>query len=97
MMKGNASQAGMDPRSQEMRPQGLRFLETEEEIVELSTVLTPWAGNAATTTTANLEPTRQGTELDSHDLLRMSQSRPDVNSRAVSELELTWQKHPVKL
>jgi alkylhydroperoxidase/carboxymuconolactone decarboxylase family protein YurZ len=42
----------MDPRSQEMRPQGIKFLETEEEILELSTVLTPWAGNAATTTTA---------------------------------------------
>jgi hypothetical protein len=59
----------MDPRSQKTRPQGFRFLETEEEILELSTVLTPWADNAATTTTANLEPTRQSAELDSHDSL----------------------------
>ncbi len=69
----------MNPRSQEMQPQGFRFLETEEEIVELSTVLTPWAGNAATTTTANLEPTRRGTELDSHDFSRMSDSGQHVN------------------
>lgn len=71
----------MDPRSQETRPQGSRFLETEEEIVELSTVPTPWAGNAATTTTAILEPTRQGTELDSHDFSRMSDAGQHVNSR----------------
>ena len=69
----------MDPRSQELRPQGFRFLETEEEIVELSTVLTPWAGNAATTT-ANLEPTRQSTALDSHDFSRMSDAGQHVNS-----------------
>ena len=69
----------MDPRSQEMRPQGIKFLETEEEILELSTVLTPWAGNAATTTTAIQKPTRRGIELDSHGLLRMSDAGQDVN------------------
>jgi hypothetical protein len=87
----------MDPRSQEMRPQGFRFLETEEEIVELSTVLTPWAGNAATTTTANLEPTRQSTELDSHDPFRMSQDRPYVNSGIALQLGLTGHKYPATL
>ena len=67
-------------RSHEMRPQGLRFPETEEEVVELSTVLIPWAGNAATTT-ANLEPTRQGVKLDIHDFSRMSDAGQHVNSR----------------
>ena len=87
----------MNPGSQEMRPQGFRILETEEEIVELSTVLTPWAGNAATTTTANLEPTRQGAELDSHDSSRMSDTGQHVNSRAARQPELTGHKHPVTL
>ena len=71
----------MGLRSQETRPQGFRFPETEEEIVDLSTVLIPWAGNAATTTTANLEPTGLGTELDSHDFSRMSDESQHVNSR----------------
>ena len=56
--------------------------------MELSTVLTPWAGNAATTTTANLDPTRQGTELDSHDYSRMSDAGQDVNSRAARIAEV---------
>ncbi len=88
-MKWNARQAEMDPRSQEMQPQGFRFLETEEEIVELSTVLTPWAGNAATTTTARLEPTGQGRELDSHDFSRMSDTGQHVNFRAAYQPGLT--------
>jgi hypothetical protein len=87
----------MDPGSQKMRPQGFRFLETEEEILELSTVLTPRAGNAATTTTANLEPTRQGTKLDSHDSSSVSDAGLHVNSQVAWQPGLTGHKHPATL
>ena len=89
--------AELNPRSHDMRPRGFIVLETEEEIVELSTVLTPRAGNAATTTTANLEPTRQGTELDSHDFSRMSDTSQHVKPQVAERLGLTRQKDPVTL
>ena len=87
----------MDPRSQEMRPQGFRFQETEEEILELSTVLIPWAGDAATTTTATLEPTHRGTKLDSHDFSSMSDAGQHVNSRSRKNLGLTRHEYRVRV